>query len=122
MNKKTVILQIKQNYTLKLNGNTQKVSWSSDNKRVAYVDSEGKVTACSEGNAVITVKVGNKNYKCKITVKAEEIPEVIETPIPTPTTEPTATPIPELTVTPIPEPTATPTPKPVQNSPETEIL
>ncbi len=116
LNKKTVTLQVKKNYTLKLNGNTQKVAWSSGNERVAYVDSKGKVTACSEGNTVITAKVGNKKFKCKIIVKSEKISEVTATPIPEPTAtpipEPTATPIPEPTATPIPEPTATPIPEP----------
>lgn len=106
LNKKSVTLQIKQSYRLKLNGNTQKVSWSSSNESVARVDSKGRVTAYSEGNAVITAKVGNKSFKCKITVKSEEIPEI--TPTPEPSVEPTATPTPNPTETPTPTPTSIP--------------
>ena len=136
LNRKKVSLKINQNYRLKLNGNTQKIFWSSNNESVAYVNSKGNVTAYSEGNAVITAKVGNKIFKCKITVKAEKTPEITPTPKPTatPTPKPTATPTPEPTATPkptatpTPEPTATSTPeptptqKPVPIFPETEIL
>ena len=114
LNRKKVSLKINQNYRLKLNGNTQKIFWSSNNESVACVNSKGNVTAYSEGNAVITAKVGNKMFKCKITVKAEKTPEI------TPTPEPTATPTPEPTAIPTPEPT--PTQKPVPIFPETEIL
>ena len=142
LNRKKVSLKINQNYRLKLNGNTQKIFWSSNNESVACVNSKGNVTAYSEGNAVITAKVGNKMFKCKITVKAEKTPEITPTPKPTatqkptatPTPEPTATPKPTATPTPTPEPTATPKPtatptpeptptqKPVPIFPETEIL
>ena len=120
LNKKSLTLQVKQSYGLKLKGNTQKISWSSSDKSVVRVNSKGRVTAYSEGNVVITAKVGNKSFKCKITVKAEKIPEITPTPEPsveptaTPTPEPTATPIPESTTTPTPEPTVSPTPEPTE--------
>ena len=122
LNKKSLTLQVKQSYGLKLKGNTQKISWSSSDKSVVRVNSKGRVTAYSEGNVVITAKVGNKSFKCKITVKAEKIPEITPTPEPsveptaTPTPEPTATPIPESTTTPTPEPTVSPTPEPTEGS------
>ena len=114
LNKKSLTLQVNQSYGLKLKGNTQKISWSSSDKSVVRVNSKGRVTAYSEGTAVITAKVGNKRFKCKIKVKAKELPEVTPTPeaTETPTPEPTATPTPEPTATPTPEPTATPTPIP----------
>lgn len=46
-----------------------KVKWSSSNKRVATVNSKGKVTAKKKGTAKISAKVGGKTYKCKVTVK-----------------------------------------------------
>jgi len=47
------------------------VSWSSSNDAIATVDSSGKVTAISEGQATITVisQDGNKSATCKVTVK-----------------------------------------------------
>lgn len=62
-----------ENYTLKIKGTKKKVKWSSDNKKVATVNSKGKVTAKKKGKATITAKVGNKKYKCKITVESPSI-------------------------------------------------
>ncbi len=55
---------------LKIQGTSQKVTWSSDKRSVASVDSKGKVTAKKKGTAVITAKIGSQKYKCKITVKS----------------------------------------------------
>lgn len=57
-------------FTLKITGTTAK-SWISSNQLVAMVSSKGKVTAKKVGTATITCKgKDGKNYKCKITVKA----------------------------------------------------
>ena len=42
-------------------------------KRVASVSGNGKVTARAKGTSVITAKVGNKKYTCKITVETPRI-------------------------------------------------
>lgn len=47
---------------------TQKVKWSTSNKKVATVNSKGKITAKNVGKASITAKVGKKKYICKINV------------------------------------------------------
>lgn len=44
------------------------VKWSTSNKKVATVNSKGKITAKGIGKATITAKVGGKKYTCKITV------------------------------------------------------
>ena len=46
-----------------------KVKWSSSNKKVATVNSKGKVVAKKKGTAKISAKVGGKTYRCKVTVK-----------------------------------------------------
>ncbi|MCQ2463305.1 MAG: Ig-like domain-containing protein [Clostridia bacterium] len=57
--------------TLKLNNNTQSVTWSSSNTNVATVNSAGKITAKKVGTAVITAKVASgKKYTCDLTVVA----------------------------------------------------
>ena len=60
-------------YTLKPQlyptGAVAKVTYTSDNKSVAAVDSKGKITAKKKGTAVITVKAGKFTRTCKVTVK-----------------------------------------------------
>ena len=43
------------------------VVWSSSDEKIAKVEN-GKVTAVAEGEAVITVKAGDKTATCKVTV------------------------------------------------------
>jgi len=76
LNKKNKTLKVGKTYKLKAtlkpkNATIKDVKWSSNNKKVATVDSEGNVTAISKGTAVITVKTKDGAYKatCKIKVK-----------------------------------------------------
>ena len=46
-----------------------KGTWTSSNKKIATVNSSGKITAKKAGTCTITAKVSGKTYKCKITVK-----------------------------------------------------
>ncbi len=48
-------------------GNGEKTTWSSSGKKIASVNSKGKVTAKKAGTAVITAKVGNST--ATITIK-----------------------------------------------------
>ncbi len=54
--------------TLKLKGTTRKPKWSSSNKRIAIVTSEGKIEARSKGTVKVTAKLGKKKYTCKVKV------------------------------------------------------
>ena len=47
----------------------QKVTYKSNNKKVATVTSKGVIKAKKKGTAVITVRSRSKTVKCKITVK-----------------------------------------------------
>ena len=47
---------------------SQKINYTSSNKNVAVVNAKGVVSACGVGNAVITVKSGNKKVTCKVKV------------------------------------------------------
>ena len=73
-------LKVGKTYTLKIKGTKKKVKWTSSNKKVATVNSKGKVTAKKKGTATITAKVGNKKYKCKITVTKQTSKKVYVTP------------------------------------------
>lgn len=51
-------------------GTDKKVSWKSSNPSIASVDSEGKVTGCGAGSAVITATTADGKFhaECKVTV------------------------------------------------------
>ena len=69
LNKTSLNLKVKKTYTLKVQGKIGKVTYSSSNKKVATVNSNGKVTAKKKGNATITVKANGITLKCKVKVK-----------------------------------------------------
>lgn len=54
--------------TLKVEGTTETVTWSSSDKSVAKVSSKGKVTSVGVGTATITAKFGKSTLKCQVTV------------------------------------------------------
>lgn len=64
--KETIVLEIQKNYE-SVSG---QVKWKSSNKKVASVNSKGKVTAKTKGNAVITALFGKKTFQCDIKVTA----------------------------------------------------
>ncbi|MDO5291227.1 MAG: Ig-like domain-containing protein [bacterium] len=67
ISKSSISLKKGNTYTLKLNGTNRNVSWSTNNSKVATV-SKGKVTAKAVGQAIITAKVNDKSYTCKVVV------------------------------------------------------
>lgn len=46
-----------------------KIKYTTSNKKVATVNSKGKIKAKKKGSAVITIKCGSKSVKCKVKVK-----------------------------------------------------
>ncbi len=69
LNKTKITLVKGKSTTLKVIGNKKKIKWSTSNKKIATVNSKGKVTAKKKGAVTITAKIGSKKYKCKVTVK-----------------------------------------------------
>lgn len=55
---------------LRMQETNQKAKWTSSNKRVATVKSNGDVYAKKKGSTYIKAKIGKKTYTCKVTVKA----------------------------------------------------
>lgn len=52
---------------------TDKIKWSSSNKKIATVDEAGKVTAKGLGETTITAKMGTKSAKCTVNVTSTYI-------------------------------------------------
>ena len=73
LNKKKMTMYIGDTFTLKLKNATGDVKFSSTDKKIAKVSSKGVVTAVAEGKAIIKVKNNKKTYKCKITVKEDNM-------------------------------------------------
>ena len=71
--KKKLTLKVKKSYQLKVTKTPvttlEKVTYQSSNKKVATVNSKGKITAKKAGKATITIKCGKKSVKVKVTVK-----------------------------------------------------
>ena len=70
----TIVKGKTEKLTAKINpsdATNKNVSWTSSNKQVVTVDSNGNVKAVGKGTAIITVttKDGNKKATCKVTVK-----------------------------------------------------
>jgi len=110
MSKKTLELEEGQSYTLVATlpkkTASNKLTWTTSNKKVAKVDEKGTVTAVKAGTAKITVATfNNKRAVCTVTVKNIVQPEPTPTPTPTPTEAPTE----EPTEAPTPTPTEAPT-------------
>lgn len=69
LNKTTLKLKAKKNYTLKVQGKIGKVTFKSSNTKVATVNAKGKVVAKKKGKATITVKANGITLKCQVKVK-----------------------------------------------------
>lgn len=71
--KKNITIKVGKKYTLKPkispSYSKDKITYSSNNKKVVVANSKGVITARKKGTAYITIKSGSKYVKCKITVK-----------------------------------------------------
>lgn len=80
LNKETATMTVGESIELKAtvkpdNASNKEVTWSSNDSKIATVDSKGLVTAIKAGNVAITVetKDGKKTDSCNITVSAKPI-------------------------------------------------
>lgn len=67
--KASVSLKVKSTYTFKVYGGSGKTKYKSSNKKVAKVNSKGKVKALKKGSATITAVKNGKKFKLKVKVK-----------------------------------------------------
>lgn len=73
ISKSSVSLKKGATYKLKVNATSRKVKWTSNNKKVATVSGSGKVTAKGKGQAIITAKLNDKSYTCKVIVGGHNV-------------------------------------------------
>lgn len=69
LNKNSVSVNMGKTVQLKVKGSSKKFKWSSANKKIATVNSKGKVTGVSEGTTYIYAKNGKTKLKCLVKVK-----------------------------------------------------
>lgn len=71
LNKTKVTLNLKKtkSVTLKITGKVGKATFKTSNKKIATVNSKGKVVAKKKGKATISVRTNGVTLKCKVTVK-----------------------------------------------------
>ena len=113
INKTKTEVYVGKTVQLKVTGTKNKITWTSNNKKVATVTKKGKVKGIKKGTAIITAKVRKKKLTCKVTVKEKDVVTPTNTPVITqsPTVVPTI--FPTSTVIPSVEPTVIPTSTPV---------
>lgn len=68
INKATMNLSVGGTDTFKALGTKQKITYSSNNKKVATVTPGGKVAAKAAGTTTVTMKMGAKTYKLRVRV------------------------------------------------------
>lgn len=73
INKSSVTLGIGKTYDLKITGTKKKVSWSVSRKAVSVkkltkTGTKARVKAVKAGKTIVTAKIGNKKYQCKVNV------------------------------------------------------
>jgi uncharacterized protein YjdB len=69
LNKKSVTIKKNKSFTVKVTGKIGKAKFTSSNKKVATVNSKGKIKAKKAGKTTIKVKVNGVTLKLKVTVK-----------------------------------------------------
>jgi putative aldouronate transport system substrate-binding protein len=84
LDKGRISLKVGETYKLKVsytpaNTNQKQLAFSTDNKKIATVDKDGKITAVQAGNTLITV-TSNSNKKvlttCSVVVSSNNLPQV----------------------------------------------
>ena len=88
LSKKTVTLNVKGTYTIRLKGaKSKKVKWSSSNKKIATVN-KGVINAKMKGTCTIWARYLGKKYGCSVRVRHQE--RSTQTLAPSPTITPTS--------------------------------
>lgn len=77
LSRTSLLLVQKKGKKLKIRGTSYKAKWSSSNKKVVSVTSQGRLKAKKTGNAIIKAKVGNCTLGCVVSVVTARKKKVI---------------------------------------------
>lgn len=77
LNKSKITLELYESAELTAASSSTELSWSSSDESVVTVN-DGKLFACGEGVAEVTVSAGDKSVKCEVTVIASDDVPVLE--------------------------------------------
>lgn len=69
MNKSEMIVYVGCKGYLKVTNTESKISWKSEDEKIAKVNKWGTVTGVAKGTTTIIATVNNKTYKCSVTVR-----------------------------------------------------
>lgn len=79
ISKTSMSMQVGIQKTLTIKGTKEKVSWSSENEKIATVDAGGVVRAIEAGTTKILAKVGDNTYTCTVKVTKRSIRVLLKT-------------------------------------------
>ena len=79
INKSKLVLRTGDTYSLKLNGVSGDIQWSSSKDTIATVTTAGKVKAVKPGKSTIEAVYQGKTYQCAVTVKSSKTVDVVYT-------------------------------------------
>lgn len=68
LNTMKLSIAIGETYNLRLIGTSQKVTWTTSNKKVVTVSNSGVITGIIPGGVTIKAKINNKEYSCRVSV------------------------------------------------------
>ena len=79
LNAEELTLDINENFRLLVNGKQKTGAWSSSDSEIVSVDNSGLVIGLKEGEAAISVTVGEQSAECLVTVYRSGYVPVLET-------------------------------------------
>jgi hypothetical protein len=68
LNTTSIAVRVGQTYQLKITGSSETPVWTSSNKKIVTVDSNGKIKGVKKGTVTVTASLSGKKYTAKIAI------------------------------------------------------
>ena len=69
---KKITLKVNETRQIELIGTTQKITWSSNNNKIAKVTKKGKIKGINKGKTKVIATIGKKKFECTVKVVVSE--------------------------------------------------